>query len=227
MLTVEKCLLFLFNVTEKPIIHQNGTRYAINDGWDRQFINDLSLKAQDKKPMSTRQADKARRILEKYIKILYIEYSSEDVKNLLKSPVYNITPYKSINIPKQVKFAGGNAIAFRCSYNPLFVREMKKLKRTDTKASAAYSFTGDPYNLWVLEVNHENVEATLTLIEKYKFEVDQAACDFLCDLTDDVLKPNGTVKVEDGKLVIKTGKQVYFKDFIDAVIVPTVINNEI
>lgn len=196
---------------------------GINDRYDLQFLWEIGFKIKNKKPISSKQGDLLIKILRKYVQVLCeLGLDQSSTERLLDNPVYNVQPYQSHNIPREVRYLGNGVLLFRSMYNPKIVNEIKALKAKEEKKeylSTHISFNGE-YKLWLVEVSEQNFSRVMKLIKGFNFEFDDDVLQFfyICENSD---KYCSSIVDEGGRLEITSFNDVVFSSWIEKMIDPS------
>ena len=170
---------------------------------DMDFMSDISslVGPWKAKPMSTSQAELCIKIISKYVNILvtYAGYDEDEVKGLLNKPVYEKEPYKTVFVPREVRYVGNGKLAFRSKYNKNLIEKFKEIE-------------GSYFCHWVKEhritmvpiKNETQLNMAMDIIQKHDFKFDDDVVQFLthCSNTGpDTLKTS----ISDGRIRIEFG----------------------
>lgn len=164
-----------YDLPDPPLVPE------ITDKYDLQFLWEIGYKINSGKLISSKQGDLLVKILSKYLRLLERQgFELEEVNRLLNSPVYRAAPYKSYEIPREVRYIGNGYLVFRCMYNPKIVNEIKALKGKEEKKDhfqAYITFNGE-HKLWLVEVTENNLSRVMKLIRGFNFSFDETVLDF-------------------------------------------------
>jgi|GEM_PF-6593802 len=168
---------------------------------DFKFITDIAGKTSQGKQISTKQAEVAIRILQKYITVLptrdNFPWSEEELSAAISMPIYRQPPYQSVPVRREVRYIGNRKIALRSKFSP---QVTKRIRSTVDKKCIRNVIGRSRYNhnqfdfprfnkkhrLWVIEVTEGNLEAVMRTVKKANFEFDDSVVQFLTDCANTV-----------------------------------------
>lgn len=152
MLTLEDCLEALDSINWNPPVTATGKSEILNT-WDRRFISDVTYHVREGKPLSTGQGSLALKLITRYRSCL-VAYGISDAQltQMLATPIYRQIPFASTTLPREVRWAGDNLLAFRCKYNAVIKEELKKL--ADGATHSRVPKFNQAHKLWVVEVHN-------------------------------------------------------------------------
>lgn len=163
--------------------HPMGTR-RVGD-WNTNFVQNVHAYVQNGHPLSTEQARIVLRLGVRYEADLIGAKLLEPgmVASLVAAPVYRRPPYQSANVPREVRYLGGNLLGFRFKFNDMIRDDIKKLKGRDTPFDdAPYWFYPD-HKLWVVAVTRATLNGVQDIIAHHRFSFDDEVVRFLADCT--------------------------------------------
>lgn len=190
--------------------------YYVQSISDRRFIGGVAENTFKESALSVRQAEVVIKILRKYTnlsdQIFGITY--EDFNTLLSAPSYRKQLYKSIPIPRQVKFIGRRKIAFRSNKSDQVKERIKGLKDPYKVISAGFPYYNWTHKVWVVEVTENILEKIYTTIKKLNFTGDEEIVAFF-EKCDQAINEKSSAIVEDDciKLVIQNDE--FFAGWLD------------
>lgn len=182
MTTVEACLKRLEHIADNPA-QVGAFTYAITNTWDKRFILDVAQHVDNGFAISTAQSSIILKLIQRYRDHLIADGVLEAaVDQLLAFPQYAKPPYQSVDLPREVRWAGDNKLVFRCKYNQGVVEDIKRLKGTNHFLSLNYPVYVREHKLWVVDVNSGNHEKVMDVIKRHKFAFDDTVAQFFLDI---------------------------------------------
>lgn len=173
MITVENLLETLFTLVQAG---------AERDAWKTNFISNVHMSVAGGRALSTAQAKVVLKLAAQHIsgiaKARKIKVA--DIQSAISSPVYSKPLVQSQNIPREVRYVGDGAIAFRFKLDEIVVRDIKALKGSN----GIKPFFHRQYRIWVAPVTANNVDDVRSIIERHKFNYDHATLGFLAKVKD-------------------------------------------
>lgn len=184
----------LFKGDSKPF---NG---ALDDDWIKSFVESVGSHIDMGKALSTRQSEMILKIIRK-VK----PYVAENLDSVIENPTYRLPLYKSTFVPKEVRYIGGNLLAFRFKYNPELFKRLQKI--CDVKKASWFtddiyvdmesyrnitpkSYFDQKYNIWIVPVYRYNLQPILALITEERFGKDIDVEDYLRLVQKSIDKPS-------------------------------------
>ena len=183
MLTVEDCLEVLNSI----VGHKTKYGFTIQDKWDRQFISDIAKHTSSGSNMSTTQADVIVKLIDRYrLHLSSVGIREIELKHLLTAPIFRKNPYQSTPIPREVRYIGGNYLAFRCKFNSNIVDDLKLLRNDMRLLRYQYPIYNQEYKLWIVPISSLNLDRVMSVIKRYKFDFDSGVENFLLEVTNTI-----------------------------------------
>lgn len=176
---VEDALDYLARLYPKRLRY--AAMLALRDGdpaaWTRRFVADVQDRVKKGGSLSSKQAAIVLRLLaENRDAMVGIGASADALDDLIACPVYRNEPYESVNLPREVRYIGGNRLAFRFKYIEDIVGSLKGLRELNRVGDALYD---GRRKLWIVAVNRFNFDSVIKLIGSYHFHIDHAALEWL------------------------------------------------
>lgn len=172
--------------------------------WDQEFIIDMATHVKDRKQISTAQGAIVVKLIGRHRDLLERKgLPKESIDQLLLAPIYRLTPYTSTVLPREVRWCGGNTLAFRCKYNQNVIDAIKRLRHSNPIGIG----TGAPFflqsaKLWIVTVTDDNLEQVMQVIQRHKFAFDGDVEQMFLRMANTPLS-RGSISVEDGQLVVE------------------------
>lgn len=208
MLTVEECLTTLHTLNETA----STDSIVVSNIWDRRFISDVAGYVDQGKAISTAQGDIAIKLISKYRHILVsCGLYDADIGMLLITPVYRIAPYQSTYLPREVRWAGNNKLAFRFKFNGPIKDDIKKLEGVNHFTGSSKPWFDRSNKLWIVDVNSGNYQSVMNFIQRYGFKVDSTVEQYFLAIVNSIGRPS-TIEVVDENIVVVSHND----DFLDA-----------
>ena len=148
----------------------------------------------NKKTISTEQAKVCIEILGRYTKHImeHCRYSEDQIKDALKNPIYNNTPYKSLYIPREVRYLGNGSLAFRSKFNEELIESFRKIE------GSYFCQWKREYKITVVPIkNEKDLDIVMSIIKIYKFEFDDEVLQFLTNCSNTSKSDLGAEIIED------------------------------
>lgn len=225
MTTVEDLIISLSKTIRNPIKDNVGVFHRVSTPWDINFLTDLGVhKLPAGKPLSSKQADVALKIIRRYTHILVLQnYELETVNSILEKPIYKKEPYVSKNIVREVKHVDDDVFVFRFPKHPEILANIKSLKKTNAFTTRNIKYHAEPNFVWTVELAHNNINQAIDLIGKWGFQADE----YTLEKLQNILKSSKHIINEKmvcfdettNKIVIETSTDDFFfsfcKDFLE------------
>lgn len=159
--------------------------------WQRDFIGNVAGYLHRDSPLSTKQSLVVLKIISDCRQPLVNSgvVGEADLDNLLRNPQYRQALYESTNVPKEVRYLGGNLLGFRFKKNDILRDKIKALctvPRTTWLSDAKlfdhlisrtrFNWT---YRIWIVPVYRYNIMSITHLLAESRFQMDQDARDYL------------------------------------------------
>jgi hypothetical protein len=175
MLTVEDLLDGLYELASNCIER---------DAWKTNFIYNVysSVNTSPGRALSTAQANVILKLARQHTSNLANrqKWKVADIQAAISRPQYKTPPVQSQNIPREVRYLGGNKLAFRFKMDETVTRELKALRNSHPSEKA---FFNRKYRVWVVTVSPVNLEAVQGIIARHKFAYEQATLEFFMRMT--------------------------------------------
>jgi len=179
--TLEDLVTFLGEhlYTKAPVKDKNTGQInylGIEVPYDQTFITDISFKVLNGKSLSERQAQVVWKLVNKYLDfIVACNVDLDALLKLIETPKYRQPLYKSVIIPREIRYIGSSKFAVRFNFNPNVKGDLQS-SVTECKWNEANKF-------WIVTVYKKNYEAFRRFIRKHKFEMDQTCLEVLNYMT--------------------------------------------
>lgn len=205
---VEDLLIKIRNAIIGERLPFGGTKYlkmppfgdVFNDPWHRDFIQSVCKYADEKRSLSTKQAEIVIKIIDRIRpEIMSFGWATQqELSNLIADPTYRVPLYESSNVPREVRYLGDNLLAFRCKANKVLTDRIKTL---DNAAKTGwldgtldnFNLAKDPrgpavalkarfdwlHKIWIVPVYRFNLESIAELIADQRFNMDQETANYL------------------------------------------------
>jgi hypothetical protein len=164
----------------------------LDDPWHQDFIRSIAQHIAQQKSLSTNQAQAILRLIARVRpQLVHNGMATDDELDELQiRPQYRQPLYESFNIPREVRHLGDNLLGFRFKQNDQIVERIKACSQpivgdwlsvtvlAKTERLNKPYFDGD-YRLWVVPVTRSNMRTLATLINEYRFGLDDATLTYL------------------------------------------------
>jgi hypothetical protein len=193
-----------------PPCDLTGAPLLAMGAWDQKFVQDVSQYTKEQKPISTAQGLVIGKLISRYKNIL-VNHGLDDheVQSLLLVPVYRQPPYTSQNLPREVRLASHNVLAFRFAYNAHIVDQIKKLKVRNDWLEENYPRYDRGSKVWLLQVTHGNHNQVMDLISRNRFQFNEPVEQLLFDMANPGVNTLD-VTVQDNELEISVSSKDTF-----------------
>lgn len=184
MLTVEDALEALDAISHMPVRDTSGNVLEISNTWDRRFVNDVWQHCQNSQAISTSQGEVLIKLIQRYRDhLIAFGFVAQSLDLLIQTPTYKRTPYQSSHLPREVRWAGGNKLVFRCKYNGGVIEDIKKLKGVNHFLTHPHPMWFKEHKLWIVDVNSGNWERVMDVIKRHRFGFDDAVANYFMEVT--------------------------------------------
>jgi len=169
MLTIEDLMEKLETLKGIPVEITNTDKSYTFD--DNRFIRDITSYSRMNKSLSSSQGKLCIKIISKYRDILENNGINKIIlDSVISSPIYRLPLYESLNIKREVRYAGDNKIIFRFKYNPTIIDELRKLRHHNMETGMIYPIYNKDLKLWIMEITKDNSDKIMSYIKTHKFE---------------------------------------------------------
>jgi hypothetical protein len=148
------------------------------DPWAFNFVCNVTRYVTQDKPLSSEQAKIVLKLLDRVSPIFVMKnkMTESDVQALIANPKYRREPYKSANIPREVRFLGDNLVGFRFKLNEIIVEDIRKMQFHFPNRHSIYF--NHAHRIWVVPVTSKTYQPVLAIIQKHRFSFDDAVAAF-------------------------------------------------
>lgn len=180
------------------------------DEWAYKFVLNVAQYTGTGKPLSTEQS----RIILKLIRreqewLVQRGTCPAELASLLRVPTYRQPPYPSANVPREVRFLGGNLLGFRFKRNDAIVQALRMTQGPEDLRLTEIWFHRE-HRLWVVPVTRESLDSVMRVISEHRFDFDDGVAEYLMLCTNNRERP--TAVMVDRDLGVIAG-QVYNCEF--------------
>jgi hypothetical protein len=203
MLTVEDLLDSLYQLVTSGVEKRD---------WNANFISNVTTHVKHGRALTINQGKTVVKLAANHIgKIAALrKIDANIVKQAINTPKYNQPPVESADIKREVRYLGGNKLAFRFKHDPIVIAEIKGLK--SSSLSNDRSFFHKDFRVWV---SSSNLEKVFTIIKKNKFNFDDDVLQFMLKCTNSKNKsPTLNYDAETGNILIEVIDNPIFEDLI-------------
>lgn len=189
---------------------------AVLDEWYINFVSNIMQWAMiDKKPLSTNQAKIALRVLSRMTPFFIANgYATADQISALKHyPAYRNPPTQSANIPREVRYLGGNLLGFRFKRDDVLVNKLKAI------GSGAPPYREEiqwdyKSRIWIAPVVPDNVDSIFDIIGAH-FGFDDEVVQLITETKNLTSLPTIAYKAEQDIILISGGKNELFSRWVE------------
>jgi len=161
MLTIEDLMEKLETLKGIPVEITNTDKSYTFD--DNRFIRDITSYSRMNKSLSSSQGKLCIKIISKYRDILENNGINKIIlDSVISSPIYRLPLYESLNIKREVRYAGDNKIIFRFKYNPTIIDELRKLRHHNMETGMIYPIYNKDLKLWIMEITKDNSDKIMS-----------------------------------------------------------------
>lgn len=214
MLTVEDLLDSLYQLVTSGVEKRE---------WNVNFISNVAMHIRHGRALTINQGNTVVKLAANHIgKIAALrKIDANLVKQSVSSPKYRTPPVESANIKREVRYLGGNKLAFRFKHDPIVIAEIKGLK--SSSLSNDRSIFNKNFRIWVVTVSQANLEKIYSIIKKNKFEFDEDVLAFMHRCSNSKSKaPTLNYDLQSGNIHIEVTDNPILEDIISLVMGGTV-----
>lgn len=166
----------------------NGT---IHDEWRSNFICNVKGYVDHGNQLSTAQGATILKLSDNYHRALAQELrvTQPEIAASIKSPAYRKQPYQSVDVKREVRYVGGNKLAFRFKKDPIVVKDLKYLTNGNSFVDTSTTYN-DEYRIWTICVDSSNLERVMSIIARHKFQADHDVMEYLTRCTNSQTVPS-------------------------------------
>lgn len=207
MKTIEDCLEKLDNL--QSIFPYNPPPGSIHptkliSQWDQKFISDVSTHTVRGSPLSSAQAALTLKILNKYTS-LFSGNDRTNVESLIKHPIYRRELYQSIAVEREVRWAGGATLLFRCQYNAIVMSDLKYISCALDTIIEKRMIKG--MKTWKIVVDDSNYKEIMNFVKKHNFAFDDGVLELFMHINNHV-DDEPAIRVVDGEIQVEINNDV-------------------
>jgi hypothetical protein len=141
---------------------------------------------------------------------------SNTVKHATITPSYRTKPVESANIKREVRYLGGNKLAFRFKMDPTVIAELKGLK--SSSLSNDRSSFNKQLRIWIVSVSAANLEKLFTIIKNNKFEFDEDVLQYMLKCSNSKGKaPSFNYDPQTGNIIVDVVDNPILEDIVSMV----------
>jgi hypothetical protein len=172
-MTVEEAIELL----EQHVIRGLFTVHG-NDSWAYDFVLNVSNYTRTGRPLSTEQSKIILNLVHRARSFLVDNgVDAAEIDALIRNPTHRQTPYPSANVPREVRFLGGNLLGFRFKRNDIIKRDIEGLGHGRPRFQTIWFHR--EYRLTVVPVTGENLFEAMDVIRDHRFDFDDSVAEFL------------------------------------------------
>lgn len=161
---------------------------------DYSFVRDMHGLILANKPLTTKQLDVCVNILRKHKQALIDNQIPEhEILNVLGNKICQRPPVPSVEMINQVRYVGGNQLAFRTKYNQQIIKQLKQLKNPLDEIP---QFNREE-KIWLIEVSKNNLHKIMKIIKQFNIKFDDDVVAFLAQCDDSLTLPSHAELVDD------------------------------
>jgi hypothetical protein len=172
--------------------------------WDYKFISDVSTHTSKGSALSVKQAETLLKVLSRNIDI-FDNADRPVVSAMLATPKYRQELYQSVEIAREVRWAGGSTILFRSAYNTAIVADIRNISNCIEIAMQPILISG--VRTWKIIVDSSNYKHIMSLIQKHGFKFDDETLNYFMLMTNHADHPNRIV-VNDDTINVEINNEV-------------------
>lgn len=141
---------------------------------------------------------------------------SSAVKYAIASPSYRHPPVESANIKREVRYLGGNKLAFRFKMDPTVIAELKGLKSSSLSNDRSWFNQG--LRVWVVSVSNANLDKLFSIIKNNKFEFDEDVLQYMLKCSNSKGKmPSFVYDDQSGNIIVEIVDNPILEDIVSMV----------
>lgn len=223
--TIEDLLEVLDNCIKKQhsfvfgVLPDNNSILEVRNPADIKFVSDLSQKTRQEKNFSTKQAFIAIKIIQKHAAIVAKDLGipEEQILAICDNPVYRKEPYKSTNVPKEVRYLGNRKLVFRSKYAPQIVDRFKQLKSSVGLVGRSYPYFNKTYNVWIVEITESVLDKVMNIIKKFGFQFNDEVLEFLTKC-ENAKEERSTATVADDNIILEVKNNELLSAWVEQIL---------
>ncbi len=172
--------------------------------WDQKFISDVSTHTMRGSPLSSAQAALTIKILGKYTS-LFTGNDLTAVKSLLQNPVYRLELYQSMQVEREVRWAGGSTLLFRSQYNAIVMSDLKRIESSLDSIIEKTMIKG--LKTWKIIVDDVNYKEIMAFVKRHNFVFDDGVLELFMHINNHI-DDEPAIKVVDGEIKVEINNDV-------------------
>lgn len=142
--------------------------------WDQKFISDVTTHTRNGSSLSSAQLAVVLKIFGKYSS-LFDQGDQAAVLQQIHTPELRKELYKSVQMRREVRHAGGSILLFRFKYNPAITSAIADLSGAVPSLLPKYLHQS---KLWRVNVDNSNYKRVMKFIKDHNFEFDDDVLSF-------------------------------------------------
>lgn len=206
MKTIEDCLEKLDNLQSIfPYSQPPGTIHPSNviSQWDQRFISDVSTHTIRGSALSSAQAALTLKILGKYKSLFGAD--STVVGSLISTPIYRKELYQSMPVEREVRWAGGSTLLFRCQYNAVIMTDLKNIPSALDSIIDRYMLKN--IKTWKVVVDDSNYKEIMNFVKKHNFAFDDGVLELFMHINNHI-DEDPSITVKDGEIHVSINNDI-------------------
>lgn len=151
------------------------------DKWAFNFTINVSRFVTRGNPLSTEQGRIILKLFDRVLPFLIANgrVSEGEARALLNEPVFAKEPFKSANIPREVRFLGDNLLGFRFKLNDIILADIKAIRKCFVDPKQVRF--DRPSRIWIIPLTENSYLPVMQLIKKHRFQFDDAVAEFIAE----------------------------------------------
>jgi hypothetical protein len=209
MLTVENLLDSLLFLVHSGVENRD---------WNISFISSVAQHVHAGRALTINQGKTVVKLAANHIsKIADHQHTDVNaIKRAIQSPIYKSPPVESANVKREVRYLGGNHLAFRFKMDPTVIAELKALK--SSSLSNDRSSFNQELRIWVVSVSAANLEKLFAIIKNHKFEFDEDVLQYMLKCSNSKGKsPSFNYDNQTGNIIVEVVDNPILEDIISMV----------
>lgn len=213
MKSIEDCLeklesyLTPFSFSPSP---QAQHAQAVVSEWDQKFIGSVAKHTRTGSPLSTAQAATVVKVIAKYVD-LFGDFDIPLVENLIQFPKYRKELHQSVQVKREVRWAGGPNLLFRFSFNQGITDSLRALRSELADLTRALPVKN--MKMWRVTLDSTNYKEVMRVIQAHDFSYDDDVLKLFLEIENNLKVPS-SISVEGDEIVVSINNDILATEWI-------------
>lgn len=179
--------------------------------WDQKFISDVSTHTIRGSQLSSAQAAIAIKILRKYVS-LFTKAEQPVLMTILNAPQYRKDLYQTVEIQREVRWAGSSTLLLRSQYNPAMINELKSFSSALDDIIPKRNYRG--IKVWKVIVDDSNYKEIMNFIKRHNFAFDDDVLRLFLNIESNIEK-EPSIRLEGDEIRVEINNDVLATLWLD------------